>query len=128
MRNTAGSAAAPAARCRKCRRGSFNLNLPLPSHHSITSSASCCSCRGTSRPSALAVFRLMMSSKRVWLLDREIAWIGAFENFIHVGSAAPILVAKVRTIGDETSQIGEFSKAKYCGKSALQREVCEFFL
>src|SRR5262247_272466 len=37
MRETAGSAAAPAARCRKFRRGSFILNLP--SHHSITSSA-----------------------------------------------------------------------------------------
>src|SRR5262245_64564996 len=34
MRETAGSAAAPAARCRKFRRGSFILNLP--SHHSIT--------------------------------------------------------------------------------------------
>jgi len=38
------------------------------------------------------------------------------------------LVAKVRTIGDETPQIGEFSKAKYCGKPVLQREVCELFL
>src|SRR5262245_61683012 len=36
-RETARSAAAPAARCRKFRRGSFMLNLP--SHHSITSSA-----------------------------------------------------------------------------------------
>jgi hypothetical protein len=38
-RDTAGSAAALAASCRKFRRGSFILNLPLPSHHSITSSA-----------------------------------------------------------------------------------------
>src|SRR6266550_5939946 len=37
MRDMAGSAAAPAARCRKFRRGSFILNLP--SHQSITSSA-----------------------------------------------------------------------------------------
>src|SRR5215468_5451838 len=37
MRDMAGSAAAPAARCRNFRRGSFILNLP--SHHSITSSA-----------------------------------------------------------------------------------------
>src|SRR5262249_13254826 len=34
-----GSAAAPATRCRKFRRGSFILDLPLASHHSITSSA-----------------------------------------------------------------------------------------
>src|SRR5262245_16913559 len=32
------SAAALAAKCRTLRRGSFILNLPLPSHHSITSS------------------------------------------------------------------------------------------
>src|SRR5262249_50125467 len=38
MRDTAGSAAAT-ARCRKFRRGSFILNLPLASLHSITSSA-----------------------------------------------------------------------------------------
>src|SRR5215469_10803959 len=37
MRDTVGSAAAPAARCKNLRRGSFILNLP--SHHSITSSA-----------------------------------------------------------------------------------------
>ena len=39
IRDSVGSAAAPAARCRKFRRGSFILNLPLASHHSITSSA-----------------------------------------------------------------------------------------
>src|SRR5215472_6859289 len=43
MRETAGSAAAFAARCRKFRRGSFILNLP--SHHSITSSARASSVR-----------------------------------------------------------------------------------
>src|SRR5262249_6624631 len=37
MRDTAGSAAAPAARCRKFRRERFLLKLPSP--HSITSSA-----------------------------------------------------------------------------------------
>src|SRR5262245_66041940 len=55
-----GSAAAPPTRCRKFRRGSFILNLP--SHHSITSSARASSVGGTSRPSALAVFRLTTSS------------------------------------------------------------------
>src|SRR5262249_33090423 len=41
------------------------LNLPLASHHSITSSASASKVGGTSRPSALAVLALMTSSKRV---------------------------------------------------------------
>jgi hypothetical protein len=58
MRDAAGSAAAPAARCRnRLRWGSFILNLP--SHYSITSSARASSVGGTSRPSALAVCRLV---------------------------------------------------------------------
>src|SRR6516165_107507 len=36
--------------------------LNLPSHHSITASARASSCGGTSRPSALAVVRLMTRS------------------------------------------------------------------
>jgi hypothetical protein len=53
-RHVAGSAAAPVARCRTCLRwGSFILNLPLASHHSMTSSASCCRCRRLGRPERL---------------------------------------------------------------------------
>ena len=47
-----GSAAAPAVRYRKFRRGSFIFEPP--SHHSITSSARASSDGGTSRPSAFA--------------------------------------------------------------------------
>jgi hypothetical protein len=64
-RDTAGSAAAPAARCKNLRRGSFILNLPLASHHSITSSARASSLSGTSRPSAFAVLRLITNSNFV---------------------------------------------------------------
>src|SRR5262245_65141226 len=42
--------------------GKFHLNLPLASHHSITSSARATSVGGISRPSAFAVLRLMTSS------------------------------------------------------------------
>src|SRR6516225_6819057 len=49
-----------AARWRKFRRGSFILNLP--SHHSITSSASASTLSGISTPSAFAVARLMTRS------------------------------------------------------------------
>jgi len=55
-----------AARWRKFRRGSFMLNLPLTSHHSITSSAVASSDAGTVSPSILAVWWLMTSSN---LLD-----------------------------------------------------------
>src|SRR6516162_4113022 len=58
----AGLAALPRADGENFRRGSFILNLPLASHHSITSSARASSDGGTSMPSALAVFKLMTSS------------------------------------------------------------------
>ena len=60
-----GSAAAPAARCRKFRRGSFILHLPIASHHSITSSARASNRGGMVSPSALAVIRLMTRSNLV---------------------------------------------------------------
>ena len=47
------------------RKGSFILNLPTTSHHSITSSARASKVAGTSRPSALAVLRLMINSNLV---------------------------------------------------------------
>src|SRR5262245_38754879 len=49
----------------KISAGKFHLNLPLPSNHSITSSARASSEDGTSRPSALAVLRLMTNSNLV---------------------------------------------------------------
>src|SRR5215475_2229755 len=64
--DTIGSAAAPAARCRNCLRwGSFILHLPLASHYSITSSARASNVGGTSKPKALAVFRLTTNSNLV---------------------------------------------------------------
>jgi hypothetical protein len=65
MRDTAGSAAAPAARCKNLRRGSFILNLPLTSHHSITSSARASSGKAGKMPSAFAVLRFIISNFRL---------------------------------------------------------------
>src|SRR6516162_6450944 len=47
------------------RKGSFILNLPLPSHHSITSSARASSDGRIVRPSAVAVIRLMTRSNLI---------------------------------------------------------------
>ena len=43
----------------KISAGKFHLNLPLASHHSITSSASASNLSGMVSPSAFAVLRLM---------------------------------------------------------------------
>src|SRR6516225_580496 len=63
------SAAAAAARCRnRLRRGSFILNLPLASHHSITSSAMASSGGGASRPNAFGTIRFTTRSSLVGCL------------------------------------------------------------
>src|SRR5262249_40902840 len=59
VRGTPDTAAAPAARCKNLRRGSFKLSLP--SHHSITSSARTSSVCGTVMSSARAVLKLAAS-------------------------------------------------------------------
>src|SRR5262249_6283924 len=79
MREIAGSAAAPAARCRKCLRwGSFILNLPLASHHSITSSAVASSTASTSRPSALAVSQEQRPANTLSRYHHEIPCVSAY--------------------------------------------------
>src|SRR5262249_37070520 len=83
MRGTTGSAAAPAT-CRNCLRwGSFILNLP--SHHSITSSATS-SVGGTARPSVLAVLRLYDKLVFCWRLHRQVF---AFEEASHCSCVPP---------------------------------------
>src|SRR5262249_59478789 len=77
MRGRPGSATAPAARCRKFRRGSFILNLPLASHHSITSSARS---GGMCKPVALAVLRFIAKLELGRRLKRKISRLLTFED------------------------------------------------
>jgi hypothetical protein len=79
-------AAAPDTRCRKFRRGSFILSLPLPSHHSITSSARSRIDVGMVMPSDLAVFRVYHQLEASRLLDRQVCWLGALEDTRSIGS------------------------------------------
>jgi hypothetical protein len=51
------------------------LNLPLASHHSITSSAVASRVLGTVKPSAFAVLRLMANS------NFTVCWIGKSAGF-----------------------------------------------
>src|SRR5262245_36968729 len=64
-RENAGSATVVAARCRKFRRESFILNLPLASRHSITSSARKRTEGGMVRSRDFAVLRFIANSNFV---------------------------------------------------------------
>src|SRR4030095_16030233 len=43
------------------------------------------------------------------LLNRKLSWLGALENFVHVGGYAPVAVREVRPVVHEPSGIYGFS-------------------
>ena len=71
--------------------------------HSITSSARASSVGGTSRPSALAVLRLMTSSYLVGCLHRQVGRLLALEDAVDVAGRAPVLVDDIRPVGDQAA-------------------------
>ena len=93
MVDTAGSAAAPAARCRKFRRGSFILNLPL-AFTSLDHLVGAGEPRGGSMPRALAVVRLATRSNLVGCST------GRSAGFVPRSPTAAILI-RIRSLGLE---------------------------
>src|SRR5262245_1234848 len=81
MRERAGSAAQPATRCRNLRRGSFILDLPLTSHHSITSSAHEQRRRNLDAE-RLCGLEIDCQLEFGRLLDRQITRIGSLEKTV----------------------------------------------
>ena len=67
--------------------------------HSITSSARARSEGGTSRPSALAVFRLMTELKFGLRLHRQIGGFLALEDAIDIRGSAAVLVNQIGPVG-----------------------------
>ena len=55
------------------------------------------------RPSALAVLRLMTSSN----LDRQIGWLCATQNAIHIGGGTTKVFYLVDSVGEQTAFSGE---------------------
>ena len=71
--------------------------------HSITSSARASSKGGTSRPSALAVLRLMTSSIFGRRLHRQISRLLPFKDAIDVARGAPVHIDDIGAIGDQAA-------------------------
>jgi len=66
--------------------------------HSITSSASCCRWRGTSRPSTLAVLRLIISSTLVDCWTGRSAGFSPFENPTRVDTGRTVCIGKTAPV------------------------------
>ena len=87
---------------RQRRRAAKQCNELAPLH-SITSSARARSVGGTSRPSALAVLRLMTSSYLVGALHRQVGGLLALEDAVDVAGRTPVLVDEIGSIGDQAA-------------------------
>ena len=71
--------------------------------HSITSSARASTVAGTSRPSALAVLRLIDQLVPGRRLHRQVGRLLALEDAIDVAGRAPVLVDEISPIGDQAA-------------------------
>ena len=71
--------------------------------YSITSSARASSVGGTSRPSALAVLRLIDQLVLGRRLHRQVGRFLALEDTIYVAGRASILVDKIRPVRDQAA-------------------------
>ena len=69
----------------------------------MTSSARASTVAGMSRPSALAVLRLMTTSTLVDCWTGKVGRVHAFEDTIDI-AAAPVLVGRIRPVGDQAAQ------------------------
>ena len=78
--------------------------------HSITSSARASSVGGTSRPSALAVLRLMTNSNLVGCMDRQVGRLGALENPAGVDADLAIGIRQAGPVAHQAAGRGEFAQ------------------
>ena len=104
------------------RRRAAEQRDELAAHHSITSSARASSVGGMSRPSALAVLRLITNSILGRRLHRQVGWLLAFEDTVYITGRAPVQVDKIRPIGDQAASWRQRSGPVNCGQFVLSRE------
>jgi len=119
MRETPGSVAAPAAKCRNLRRGSFILNLP--SHHSITSSAVASSACGTLRPRTFAVCRLMTNSNgRPY--HRQLGRFLPLEDASGIDANLAIPLSRTRPVAHQAADFDILAEGINRGQPMMRRQ------
>src|SRR5262249_25790726 len=101
------------------RRGSFILNLPLASHHSITSSAATSSLSGTVRPSILAVDDQL---ELAGLYDWQVRRLRALEDATGIDADLTIHIHNVASVGHQPAGLGKFTVPIYRGEPVAPRQ------
>src|SRR5215469_7181724 len=115
-----GSAAAPAAKCRNCRRGSFILNLPLLTSfdHLVGTGEER---RWHSNAKCIGGFHIDDQLETSWLLDRQIGGLGAFEDFVDVHGSLAKKVRVYRGVRHQPAFVDEPARRRACSAGWAER-------
>src|SRR5262245_846721 len=108
MRGTTGSAAAPAARCRNCRRGSFIFEPPFTSFDDLVGTREHARWHfDAERLGSLEVDHQLVVG---WLLDRKIARLLTLEDAVDVAGRVPVYVDRIGPVGDQAAAVDKVSE------------------
>src|SRR5262245_66674656 len=107
MLDAAGSAAAPAARRRNCRRGSFIFEPPFRSFDHLVGAGE----QGgwDLDPERLGGLQVDHELELGGLLDGQIGRLFAFQNSTSIHSRQPIQFREATTVADEAARCGELA-------------------
>src|SRR5262245_40060755 len=126
MRGKAGSAAAPAARCRNFLRWGSFISIP-PSlicllEHLVGAGEQRWGYGEAERFRHKQVYDEIELGR---LLDRDVAWLRSAQDLVDEVAGAPVEAREVRSIGHETSRFEPFAIRVHCGQSRGEREAID---
>src|SRR5262245_9112595 len=108
-RDTAGSAAAPAARCRKFRRGSFIVEPPFTSFDHLVGAGEQRGRHGEAEQSRGFEINYQLEPRR--LLNGKIGRLGALEDFVDISRCTPSQFREICSVRHKAASVHIFSKS-----------------
>ena len=70
----------------------------------------------------------MINSNFVWLLDREVGGLGAFEDLVHINRGTPIRFGAVGSIRHQAAAVGKIFPRVDCRQPVFESQVGDLFL
>jgi hypothetical protein len=93
----------------------------------MTSSARCCRNKGTSRPSALAVLRLITSSYLVGACTGSSLGFSPLEDAIYIGRRSPKIIGQVNAVGQQAADLSEKTERIDGRETVASRQRCDLY-
>src|ERR671937_170723 len=103
------------------RWGSFILNLPSTSLNHLVGARE--ERRWHSNAKCVGSFHIDDQLETSWLLDRQIGWLGAFEDFVDIDGSLAKKVRIYRGVRHQPAFVGEPARHRNCRHTVLQRQL-----